>query len=738
MKHAVLIALLLGPMVFEAPAQQSQSTVVVPVGPAPTANYVWVTLRSFNGVDIRRTDGTRVVPPLAGNGLNLPHDIVGIPSLRRVYISNAGAVPGSISVFDSDTLAPVGVVQVPNSRLLQGMSVSEDNSAIFVAGESLAAGTQGPSVFRFDPVTLAPGVRAAGTIQAGVAAEDCAVIRAANVGGSGDGPGKLYWSVRLPGTTGYIGIANFIGISPASLSTGQGSLINIELADNMERTPDHRFVFVGCNKRNPPASGPNCQIIRIDSLNDGAGTTIVQTGFQDLTNNRTFDVTWRVDGGANRGFVLLQQDNGTREVVEINDAGAQVAAGVPVAGALIAGTVRISPLADQLFTGETGTSPIYNFSSAPAGGALGAPTAQNATASNPFNFVVMPTPGVVISDITPRGGPAGALATIRGAGFQQTMTGTSGGGTPVGINWIDSNTATVDFAAVGLGLHDLVLTNPNAQQGTFGGFYQAFAPPAPQTHQLVLPSLLQGYQMLSVPQYASLTSLKAAFESTLGPYNPVLYRVFFFRNGQYVELNQLADDGCDLAGESFWVLTRNGAMVTLTEPDVRVTSLGSDRVVPLNPGFNMVSLPLLNGGGPTGSILWTLMHVTDDESNFVIGSPGGPVSVTSAQGLALVEQAVEYVNGSYLLAPSLIAGQGAWVRNLTTGPVYLVFAQGSVTKAGAPSPAPGVPPPAGSMPPGPPSGMSDAGSGSGGCGLLGLECALLVLLFALRRGRLGA
>src|SRR5205814_9046777 len=75
----------------------------------------------------------------------------------------------------------------------------------------------------------------------------------------------------------------------------------------------------------------------------------------------------------------------------------------------------------------------------------------------------------------------------------------------------------------------------------------------------------------------------------------------------------------------------------------------------------------------------------------------------------------------YFLATDLRAGEGAWVRNISGKPAYLVFQPGLVTKPSGPSLSPGVPPAAGSMPPGPPSGIASAESRGSGCGLLGLE-----------------
>src|SRR5205814_7513650 len=138
----------------------------------------------------------------------------------------------------------------------------------------------------------------------------------------------------------------------------------------------------------------------------------------------------------------------------------------------------------------------------------------------------------------------------------------------------------------------LTVNHPsNFQGGALGTFFRAYTPELRAPFTVALPPASQGYKMISLPQYSTLSALKSALDAALGPYNPVLYRVFFYRGGQYVELNALPDDGCDLAGESFWILTRNGAMLTMSEPDVRQNDAGADRVIPLNTGFNMVSLP---------------------------------------------------------------------------------------------------------------------------------------------------
>jgi hypothetical protein len=215
----------------------------------------------------------------------------------------------------------------------------------------------------------------------------------------------------------------------------------------------------------------------------------------------------------------------------------------------------------------------------------------------------------------------------------------------------------------------------------------------------------------------------------------VLYRVFFYRGGQYVELNNLADDGCDLAGECFWVLTRNGATLTISEPDVHANDLALIRIIPINPGFNMISQPINTN---LGRVFWSNVLVTTDATNF-----GAAGSATLPPGQAILGlAAVEYVNGAYATADPLIQGRGYWVRNFTSGPAYLVFNPAVVNKPGVPvggSGAAGSAPPANLIPPSPPSGMgaASAGGGSGGCGLSGLEwiLPLAILRFGFLRRR---
>jgi hypothetical protein len=747
MKKLLLVAILTGALAAAAEAQQSGKAVAVDGGPPPTTDYLWVTINgggaNADSVAIRHTDGTPVLNFLGGpvfvtGSFNRPYDIVGSPLRRRVFVSNGNASPGTVTAVDADTLQVLRVIPVPGSINLRGMSLSEDESKVYVAGQETTVGLEGPSVYEIDTATLANATRTGGILEVGRGADDCVVIRAANAGGSGDGPGKVYFSVNKPATTGYIGVINLLASGAvSSIATGQGGLLEVESASNMERTHDHRFVFVGCTKRlgfGPPPPPSPVRIIRIDTSNDSATAPQLTTGIQDLAH-RVYDVTWTVDaGGNNRGLALVSVDNAfPPSIYEIFDTGLPRPGG-PYAsgtGGLSApATIRYVARSSQVFVGERlGTSNAFNIF-AGADPLTPPPTTRLGVGSDPLNFAVMPTSAVIVSDITPRAGfsgaPGPALVTVRGAGFVPGAFYNYGAGNLV-AQFVDSNTLIVDLSAAPTStLITVTVTNPNFQSKSIAPFFSRYTPETRTSFSLTLPSASQGYQMVSLPQYASLTSLKAGFSSALGPYNPVLYRVFFYRGGKYVELNSMADDGCDLAGESFWVLTRNGAVVNFSEPDVRACDAGVNRVIPLNTGFSMISVPQLDGLGGTGSIPVTSVLVGTDPTNFA--------TAVAFPGTAMNPNVFERVGGSYVAVTTLDSGKGYWMENQGTVPAYLVFRPTFITKPGPPTGSTAAAAVGGSQPPPPPGASLTGSESSSGCGFLGLE-ALLAALFLRRRAR---
>jgi hypothetical protein len=750
MKVAVVAALLLGAWATVLDAQAAGKSVAAP-GPAPSANYVWVTINGAptnqNSVAIRHTDNTAVLnaagAPVyltgAAFAFNQPYDILASPLHHEVFVSNAGN--GTVTVIDSDTLLALKVVVLPGAGTARGMSLSADETAVFVAGGNAA----GPAVWQVDTVTLGAGAAPVGAIgDATHFAVDCVVIRAANSGGSGNQPGKVYFSVQTSGTAapapGYIGIVNLLTPGPpSSIPTQLGTLASVNLPTNMERTPDHRFVFVGCSKFQGIA--PDLRIIRIDPLTDTASAPIVTAVTTDSNLNQVFDVSWRATPtGANRGFILANDAQFGLLIREIDETGAfQGGTGQPAnqGGLTTPQTIRFTGLSQQVFVGDVpGTGNGYAFYDATAT-PLKSPTGVTGVGSGCLNFAVVSTPGLVVTDICPRAAPVAASmpVTVHGAGFTPGVTCDIGGVPVASTIFLDSNNLMVDMAGAA-GTVGLRVTLPNFQTATIDTLLRRYTPPPVLTPvTITLPGVSAGYQMHSFPQYATLPTLQAALTAQLGPYNPALYRVFFYRNGNYVEINSLAPDGCDLAGESFWVLTRNGATLTLSDPDVRANDGGSDRVIPMGPGFNMISLPTLNGLGPTGSISWASVLVSPNPANFVPGPTGAVGVTTPAAAGILTPVALEFVNGVYVTADPLVAGRGYWVENISGAPAYLVFQQTAVFKQVSASSGAGGPPPAGMTPPAPPSGM--AAGASSGCGLLGLDWLLPVLVtrFAFLRRR---
>src|SRR2546421_455537 len=109
--------------------------------------------------------------------------------------------------------------------------------------------------------------------------------------------------------------------------------------------------------------------------------------------------------GNNRGFVLIQQDNGTKQIREILDTG--LPNGVALVSANTGGltdpiTLRFAPASKQLFVGDIfGTQTgygQYDASTTP----VSTPASPSGIGNRCQAFAVMPTPAVVVTGICPR------------------------------------------------------------------------------------------------------------------------------------------------------------------------------------------------------------------------------------------------------------------------------------------------------------------------------------------------
>lgn len=667
--------------------------------------------------------GAPASPITVGNG---PSASVAVPSLNRIYVANRTSL--TISVIDGSSLAVVNTIIIPQAGVIRGMCLSEDNSAIFLAGRNAALGMAG--VWRIslpsETATWLDGILDANP------AVDCEVVKAAAVGGSGTGPGKVYWTVTVGN---YIGIKNLLTpvVPPTSLSIPAATA---DTPSGIERAPDSSFILVAVS-----TNVANDQIARIvpgvtDTLNFidlGAfkGATFTDVAFEPAATGpfRTFacgvDVNSRIWDFSSDSAVAAS----VPLIVNISAAAGQ--------------SITYEPGgAKRLWVGDTsGTSnqlqPVDASGSPAVAGAV-----FTCGASGPAKVAFLPVPAApTLDEACPKGqtDALGAKIRLRGSGFfsnSQIRFGVGAGTIPIPTTFVDANNLDGDVAGLGSTTFDVIVVNPDLQQARLNSFYRsvnaATAVPSPFL-PIQLPPLNAGYEMKSFPEYATIDELKVAFQTQLGPYNPMFYRVFFWYTDHYEELNTLSTalDPCDLSGRAFYVLTRFGHPLSLAALDVTANTPSQLRVVPLMPGWNMFSQPWTN---VNNQITWANVRVTAN---------GDLTSQFSALGFATLSPLpYQRVNKAYVTVNLLTAGEGYWVHNYHTGPLYLVFDSTLVTKPGGVSLQMNALAPGDPGPPPPPSGVtssSDGGS-SGGCGLLGPELLGVVAVFQglRRRRRLGA
>jgi hypothetical protein len=243
-----------------------------------------------------------------------------------------------------------------------------------------------------------------------------------------------------------------------------------------------------------------------------------------------------------------------------------------------------------------------------------------------------------------------------------------------------------------------------------------------------------GYAMRSVPQFCTVGQLLSVLEDTLGPYSPALYRVLVWRGGRYRDLVELPR-GEYLSGASFWVLGRASSVLTVVAPDCWTAVSGAydghkRLVVVLEPGWNQISQPFFDRTNDYMVMSWSDVLVDVD------GSLPNPVSAAGAGAASWIGSPYSWDGTSYSAVTDLVAGQGYFVYNRTSGPLYLVFdatlVRGPfVTKGSASSARTGGEP----LPPPPPRGFTEDGSARSSCGLIGVEAAAFLVLLRVRARR---
>jgi len=94
-----------------------------------------------------------------------------------------------------------------------------------------------------------------------------------------------------------------------------------------------------------------------------------------------------------------------------------------------------------------------------------------------------------------------------------------------------------------------------------------------------------GYRLLSVPLALTASSVEAVLFDDLGNYDIKKWRLFEYRNGQYLEYPTAARFA---PGRAFWLITKNSATI-----DCGAGALISDRFykIPLQPGWNPIATP---------------------------------------------------------------------------------------------------------------------------------------------------
>jgi hypothetical protein len=717
MKNAALTVLVLGALSTAAVAQPE---------------LVWTTNRGSSTVTVHNNanlSAALATIPIDGS----PYGIVGDNGRNRVYVafSQTGTRQARLAVIHSQTWQLVNEVPIPGVDEARRLCQSRDKNFLFLACRhngngavvalDVGASTDNP------PFSLASEI-----VGSTGPAEDVTEVPSQVVsGGSGPAPGKLYYTV--PFGAGAVGIHNFVTGMTSSVPVAP---LNAALPWGLDRSPDDTFVLVGVDE----TTTSQYKLLQFNSFDDTQ--TLRTSGITSIS--RTWDVAFRVGGGGPpfTVYVLATSPSGAGSS-QIFNASSSLAV-FNLGGAL--GTVALSrsvvhlrgPTMDRLFMGDNNDlGNQFDVSPEPPPGtpwtsvAVGTPTDQG-----PTDFAFMPPPPRPAPAFTcPKGGLNQALTefTVIGKDFMPgAVVQLQGISVPVPLTttFIDSTLLRARLTAAGdFDENTVIVQNPDGQQGQLTSFWAGLNSATTATFSQPLPSLFQGYRMVSFPAYYRKSDLRQAFGAQFGPYNRALYRVFFWGGNRYFEIDEPDDEACDLAGGAFWVLTRFGGTLDLDALDARSNHGSADmRVLPLRPGWNMISLPFQNGALVNKD--WAALNVTPDPDTWA------PSALT---GAAPLSQLFEFVNGQYVATTTLVAGRGYFVKNMDPTPqmLYLLI-DTTVTKPSAAAGAVSYAAvPAGAETPPPPPGGLGTEEESSGCGLAGPEL-LLVFLLRRRRRKLGA
>jgi hypothetical protein len=696
--------------------------------------YIYVTGNADSSVTVMK----QAVPPTSAPivqktifdpRVSGPFDILYDSGRRRLYISNNTAKPGTIAVIDATTTAVIGTFSVLASQNLLGMALSDDGNFLYVAGQLVTPPlpTITPAVFEINLTAANPqGTLLDSNGAAGDAATSVVVIPARLAGGSGNGPGRIYYTVpQIPNGPGYIAVAYKIGAGPTSFTVGPATgNPDVTLPTRMARSPDGTIAFATCTNN----VNLFMRLLRIDAVANTCAEATIGTAL--ATGQATKDVSFRPETVVQTAYVWGSNATAGDVVWQVDSTGASLTSISP-AQAFALGSIRhhLDPSGnDFIYLGDGGGGAAFGRINA-AGGALVTMNPGGAgKGATYFAFAPMPA-APLLFDCAPKGqvNSPNVPIILKGQNFLPGAQVSIGGTIPTTTTFVSPSELDLVFTGVTAGADTVQVMNPDAQMTSLQNYYELCGA-AVTNSPLALPSLDQGYALFSVPQYSSLAQVQQAFETALGPYNPMNYRVFFWNADHYDELNQIGSDPQDMSGRAFWVITRSGGAVSVPGLDCFANSAGAPRVIPLTPGWNLVSNPLFDTTLGHPHMNWNTVQVTTDGSNLA-----SAVATNSPSAASIIDPNLwQFAGGMYQTTGVLVAGSGYWVNNISGGYAYLVFNPGNLFKLVGPPPAGGG---GGSPPPGPPGAALGDSTGGTSCALLGPELLLLALAFHRRRWR---
>ncbi|HVR85014.1 MAG TPA: hypothetical protein VMU54_11930, partial [Planctomycetota bacterium] len=567
------------------------------------------------------TDGQTFVPlpPTASFGPNpinmgansSPSSLFYDPIRTLLYVVNTGT--GTVAAIDPTNFTTTSISPPTLSGGLSMAAMSQDGRWLFAAGLDSKSGMYGIFQFDLNNFTSAGASFLGGFPPAAsttYAFSDVEVLPGSAVGGTGNGPGKVYFTY----TATFSGTLAIITYHIGEIDVQSGGFTDIYATNaantavphvftRMTRAPDNSFILVGATSGT--AVSPNAwQVPRINPL--ATPEVDLLTIPTAAAGEVVQDFVFTTSGSSPFTVCMLAMDNATYapRFVSVGPAGGLIGAEIdgPPVPAGFGGAMSADLSHNRIFFAWNGSSGFPNsfeiLSPATPTGAFRVTNPPSSGGPSPQQVVVAPAPAPLALDYStePAGITTGGsfVLDMVGGGFIQ---GSSRGRLvdPTGVNIFATSTQVLNsgellatFPSQGTATHyDVSVVNNDGQVKLISGFFQGLlAGAATSGLPLSIPDLKNGYRMLSFPEFATVADLRSALTAQLGPYNPVLYRVFLWQQDHYVEVNSPGlPPSTSLMGTGVFAITRNGGALTLTATDVTKNSTNNQRVVALNPGW---------------------------------------------------------------------------------------------------------------------------------------------------------